>query len=206
MLTRNINQQSVVNLLKGLSIDEAFNHIGDNFEKSLITEEEFSKAIDCLINIEKGKKANIGEIRTFSTKKYIKTDKGWRPYTEGGKHHKTYVESKKERVETQIQKRLKLWKDVQPPTDINNINDAVKYLDSCPSSVTQIIIEDQESDINAYKNWSDSMAEIKDILKPLFKNGDENEVLNILQFAYDKFDKDRVKYANIEYEEMGAIR
>jgi len=60
------------------------NQIVDNFQKGKITEEIFLGGINTLDKIEKGKRGVVGEIRTWSGKKYQKTATGWQPVKEGG--------------------------------------------------------------------------------------------------------------------------
>jgi len=58
------------------------NRIVDNFQKGKITEEIFLGGINTLDKIEKGKRGVVGEIRTWSGKKYQKTATGWAPVKE----------------------------------------------------------------------------------------------------------------------------
>ncbi|MBJ7437020.1 MAG: hypothetical protein JHC54_15350, partial [Acinetobacter sp.] len=52
--------------------------LATNLEKGLISDEQFSQAVDSLDLIKGGKKATIGEIRKFGGREYIKTASGWK--------------------------------------------------------------------------------------------------------------------------------
>lgn len=54
----------------------------ENFEKGIIPEELFLSSMNVVDKLEKGKRGTIGEIRTWSGKKYQKTAEGWVPVKE----------------------------------------------------------------------------------------------------------------------------
>lgn len=76
-----------INKYKGNTIEKGFSNsvegrpedlVFNNFEKGVISPDEFSKALDTLDVLEKGKKAQVGEIRVRAGgAKYKKTVHGW---------------------------------------------------------------------------------------------------------------------------------
>lgn len=76
------------NLRKGfvgeeLTAEKAENQIIENFQKGQISEEIFLSGMNTLDRLEKGKRGNVGEIRTWGNgKKYQKTADGWKPVKE----------------------------------------------------------------------------------------------------------------------------
>lgn len=66
-----------------LTPDQVEATIIDTFEKGQSTEEIFLNGMNVLDRLEKGKRANVGEIRTWGGKKYQKGANGWTPVKEG---------------------------------------------------------------------------------------------------------------------------
>jgi hypothetical protein len=67
-----------------LTPDQVEATIIDTFEKGQSTEEVFLKGMNVLDRLEKGKRANVGETRTWGGKKYQKGTNSWTPVKEGG--------------------------------------------------------------------------------------------------------------------------
>lgn len=64
------------------SLNEINSKIEENFKKGFISENLYCDAKDIVDFFEKGKRAHIGEIRTWGGKKYKKTTQGWKHYSE----------------------------------------------------------------------------------------------------------------------------
>jgi hypothetical protein len=65
-----------------LNIDKSKERINENFKKGSISEEMFCEANDIVDSLEKGKRAELGEIKEFGGNKYQRTEKGWIAVTE----------------------------------------------------------------------------------------------------------------------------
>ena len=104
--------------------DDARNKVIDNFEKGLIDVSEFFDAIDIL---EKGKRANIGEIRIWKDGRFQRVIDGWREVNDGSF-------SNLHRTEEQIQAEQKMSNnEIQKRSSIGN--KITKLLRSQPNSI-----------------------------------------------------------------------
>ena len=90
--------------------DAAFTIIKAAFDKGQITEEQYYKAREKYADISKGKKAEVGETRTWGKIKMQKTASGWVPVSEGKKGKEG--EDDKEKTETE-----------KPETETTDIDD-----------------------------------------------------------------------------------
>lgn len=62
-----------------INVNEVKRIINENFKKSLISEELFCDSMDIVDSFEKArKKAEIGEVRNFGGRDYVKTTNGWK--------------------------------------------------------------------------------------------------------------------------------
>ena len=86
--------------------DAAFTIIKAAFDKGQITEEQYYKAREKYADISKGKKAEVGETRTWGKIKMQKTASGWVPVSEGKKGKEG--EDDKEKTETEKLKTFPL--------------------------------------------------------------------------------------------------
>lgn len=98
-----------------INVNEVRRVINENFEKSLISEELFCDSMDIIDSFEKArKKAEIGEIRNFGGRDYVKTTNGWKYKRKDSK--KTTSSKKETKKDTTSSKKESLsssWQELK---------------------------------------------------------------------------------------------
>ena len=98
-----------------INVNEVRRIINENFEKSLISEELFCDSMDIIDSFEKArKKAEIGEIRNFGGRDYVKTTNGWKYKRKDSK--KTTSSKKETKKDTTSSKKESLsssWQELK---------------------------------------------------------------------------------------------
>lgn len=157
--------------------DKALTTLVKGHQEGLVDDETLLNAYDTYDSIEKGgKRAIIGEIRTFGGKKYHKTENGWRPLK------KDHPENKKEGGELEDIKvgdiildfdtlLISLYKEMKK--NPSKYKQAIKYLDEAGSDWDKVgkltlakkIKEDQSSNKEEKSDHKTGTQDVSDQLR-----------------------------------------
>lgn len=162
------------------------NNIRKNIQESYLSEEEvISKAIE-VDEIMKGKKANLGEVRTWGGKKYQKTTSGWKHMGEGNGgdkfDHTFFDDYKLSGEERSLVLDVKNKK--RPMKDLTNLHDNSSNIDQNARNYLQRFMSGEPD--------HPKMSKIKmnhEIMQALKQLGESPERLNELVSHYGSQEK-----------------
>jgi len=153
--------QKSFNNVETLSIETISNQIIENFEKSLISEKLFLQSMDTL---EKGKRANIGEIREWKNGKFQRTTNGWKPVKENGEKIKVEESNEEKNIEadnkSSVEKlQIEITKLKQKIADIvNEKKTDIARIKEIKLEMGNLWVKRNDIGKDQYKKLSDSLT------------------------------------------------